>query len=99
MKHLALIIMSLFSLGGSLNAQQATDGADKKILVAYFSCTGTTEKVANAIAEAVNGKLYRITPATPILRQTLTGTTRRTVVRWKWQTRNHALHWVAKPSI
>lgn len=37
---------------------------DKKILVAYFSCTGTTEKVADAIAKTVDGKLYRITPAT-----------------------------------
>ena len=37
--------------------------SDKKILVAYFSCTGTTEKIAGAIAQAVNGKLYRITPA------------------------------------
>lgn len=65
MKHLALIIMSLFSLGGSLSAQQTTNETNKKVLVAYFSCTGTTEKVANTIAEAVNGKLYRITPATP----------------------------------
>lgn len=33
--------------------------------MAYFSCTGTTEKVANGIAEAVGGRLYRITPAEP----------------------------------
>ncbi len=65
MKQLALILMGLLSFSSSLSAQQTTDGADKKVLVAYFSCTGTTEKVANAIAEAVNGKLYRITPATP----------------------------------
>lgn len=36
---------------------------DKHILVAYFSCTGTTEKVAEAIASAIDGELYRITPA------------------------------------
>lgn len=42
---------------------QAADNSSKRILVAYFSCTGTTERVANAIAEAVDGTLYRITPA------------------------------------
>lgn len=36
-----------------------------KILVAYFSCTGTTEKVANAIVEVTGGKPYKITPADP----------------------------------
>lgn len=65
MKQLAFILMGLLSFSSSLSAQQTTGGADKKVLVAYFSCTGTTEKVSNAIAEAVNGKLYRITPATP----------------------------------
>lgn len=48
MKLLALIIMGLFTLGNSLSAQTAK--GNKKILVAYFSCTGTTEKVAEAIA-------------------------------------------------
>lgn len=59
--------MSLIGFSGAANAQQqVTDtnvASDKKILVAYFSCTGTTEKVADAIAEATGGKLYRITPA------------------------------------
>ena len=59
--------MSLLTFSCSSKAQkQTTDTgmqSDKKILVAYFSCTGTTEKVASAIAQAVNGKLYRITPA------------------------------------
>lgn len=59
--------MSLLTFNCSSKAQRQmtdTDGpSDKKILVAYFSCTGTTEKVANAIAETVGGTLYRITPA------------------------------------
>ena len=38
----------------------ATDG--KRILVAYFSATGTTEAVARQIAKATGGKLYKITP-------------------------------------
>lgn len=36
-----------------------------KTLVAYFSCTGATEKVARKLAEVVKGDLYRIEPAVP----------------------------------
>ena len=36
------------------------NAANPKILVAYYSLTGKTEKVAKAIAEASNGQLYRI---------------------------------------
>lgn len=68
MKQIILIIMSLLTFSCSSKAQKQTmdtgTQSDKKILVAYFSCTGTTEKVANAITQRVNGKLYRITPAT-----------------------------------
>ena len=34
-----------------------------KKLVAYFSASGVTAKVANTLAEAVNGELYQIKPA------------------------------------
>lgn len=61
MKQLTLIIMGLLTLGGSLSAQTTENG--KRILVAYFSCTGTTEKVATTIAKETGGKLYQITPA------------------------------------
>lgn len=37
----------------------------KKALIAYFSCTGTTEKLAKGIATAVKGDLYKITPLVP----------------------------------
>ncbi|MDE5879098.1 MAG: flavodoxin [Desulfovibrio sp.] len=36
-----------------------------KILVAYFSATGTTARVAHALAEAAGADLYAITPAEP----------------------------------
>ncbi len=59
--------MSLLCFSCSSKAQkQITDtnvSSDKKILVAYFSCTGTTQKVAETIAEETGGKLYKITPA------------------------------------
>lgn len=37
---------------------------EKKMLVAYFSATGTTKKQATAIADTTNATLYEITPAT-----------------------------------
>lgn len=36
---------------------------DSKVLVAYFSATNTTKAVAEKIAKASGGRLYRITPA------------------------------------
>lgn len=54
MKQSVLIIMSLLAFNCSSKAQEQTTDTetrcDKKILVAYFSCTGTTEKVAILIA-------------------------------------------------
>lgn len=67
MKQILLILMSLLTFSCFSKAQKQTtdtnEQSDKKILVAYFSCTGTTEKVAAVIAKETGGKLYRITPA------------------------------------
>ena len=45
-------------------ATQKPDGGSK-VLVAYFSCTGSTEKIANHIADILGVAAYRITPETP----------------------------------
>lgn len=37
----------------------------KKILVAYFSCSGETRRLARTVAEAVGGDLYEIQPEHP----------------------------------
>jgi len=37
----------------------------KKVLVAYFSATGTTEKVAKLLAEVTGGDLHKIQPEQP----------------------------------
>lgn len=42
---------------------EAEEGSN--VLVAYFSATGTTEGVAEKIAEATEGDLYQIEPAEP----------------------------------
>ena len=44
------------------NNEDAPQQKGGKTLVAYFSATGTTEKVANMIAEATGGELYKIQP-------------------------------------
>lgn len=42
-----------------------------KILVAYFSCTGTTKKLAEYAAETVGGELYEIVPENPYTEEDL----------------------------
>ena len=34
-------------------------------MVAYFSCTGTTEKIARCTADILDADIYRITPEFP----------------------------------
>ena len=36
-----------------------------KTLIAYFSCTNTTRRLAEALAQVAGGDLYRIVPAVP----------------------------------
>ncbi len=45
-------------------APQPSDNG-KKVLVAYFSATGTTKALAEYAADAVNGDLYEIVPQEP----------------------------------
>lgn len=44
------------------NAKVSNTEKDSKVLVAYFSATGTTEEVAKMIAKATDGELYKIQP-------------------------------------
>lgn len=44
---------------------------DKKVLVAYFSATGTTAKVAQKLAKAAGADLYEIKPKIPYNRADL----------------------------
>lgn len=47
------------------NQPNNTSASGKKVLVAYFSCSGNTERVAGLIAEQNGATLYKITPETP----------------------------------
>lgn len=48
----------------SAETQQPTDEAGKTLVV-YYSATGNTENVANYIAAATNGDLFKLEPAEP----------------------------------
>lgn len=66
MKKITLFLMSLTLVGLTACAQKNTqDMKTTKTLVAYFSATGTTHKVAQQIAQATGGKLYPIRPEQP----------------------------------
>lgn len=58
MKRFVLFIMAVMLLSVTANAQK-----QGRALVAYFSATGTTEKAAKLVAEAIDGTLYEIQPA------------------------------------
>ena len=69
----ALIICIFTACGSSAENKQAPEEkvaaqevqtADK-ILVAYFSCTGNTKKVAEEVAEILNADIFEIVPAQP----------------------------------
>ena len=58
-------MMALGALPLGFMAAGAAFGAERKILLAYFSPTGTTKGVAGAIARTLGGDLYEITPEKP----------------------------------
>ena len=72
MKNIFLIILGLIIIGSgavwALNSKsQAKEDTnmDKKVLVAYFSATGTTKQVAQNLAGAINADIYEIKPKVP----------------------------------
>lgn len=59
-----MIALGLTALG--LGQEKAPESVPSgKVLVAYFSATGTTESVARKIASVTGGSLYTITPKQP----------------------------------
>lgn len=47
---------------------------NKKILIAYFSATGTTKKAAETLAEAAHADIYEIKPKVPYTKEDLNWT-------------------------
>nr|WP_306449798.1 flavodoxin [Odoribacter splanchnicus] len=67
MYRFLLILLSVVGMETATEAQQRQDmnngKSNHKILVAYFSATGTTAQAAEKLANATGGELYAITPA------------------------------------
>ena len=72
MKNILLIILGLIVIVSGVvyalnDKTQSKEGQnmDKKVLVAYFSATGTTKQVAQNLASAINADIYEIKPKVP----------------------------------
>lgn len=67
MYRFLLILLSVVGMATATDAQQRQDmnkrQSNPKILVAYFSATGTTARAAEKLADVTGGELYAITPA------------------------------------
>lgn len=61
------IVMALFGFAACGYGGETIPPAGKgnKVLIAYFSCTGTTESIAKHIEGETNGTLYEIVPEVP----------------------------------
>ena len=53
------------SNNGNIFDNENVSATSKKILTVYFSCTGTTKKVAGYVKTAVGGEIYEITAKKP----------------------------------
>ncbi len=65
---LAVVGCALFALsacGESNNTENPDNTVSSNILVAYFSATGNTQKVAGYLADVTGGRLYEIEPQVP----------------------------------
>ena len=61
----ALIAGLAFPAANANAAKKTKQTKDQKVLVVYFSATGTTKSAAKKIKKATNGKLYQIKAANP----------------------------------
>ena len=65
MTHRYLLLKERFSDPDAVSGATTKTEEGGKVLVAYFSCTGSTEKIARHIGDALGVEPYRITPETP----------------------------------
>lgn len=67
MHKVILALLATVGAAATSYAQQEQDMSGERpnhrVLVAYFSATGTTARVAGKVAQATGGELYAITPA------------------------------------
>ena len=64
-KFLTTVLMFFCMLGVQQTKAEEENMANGKVLVAYFSATGTTAKVAERLADVTDGDLFEIKPVEP----------------------------------
>jgi flavodoxin len=65
MKKIIMMMAALLTMSLSACSQTKKESKNMKVLVAYFSATGTTKGVAKQLAEVTGGTLHEIKPAQP----------------------------------
>ena len=68
MKHLKILLLAVLTIFAASACSQnkvKKTMEKKKVLVVYFSATGTTGQVAKQIAQIADADLYEIVPAKP----------------------------------
>ena len=66
MKKIMMMLTALLAVSFSACSQKKTETKmDQKVLVAYFSASGTTQEVAQQLAEAAGADLHEIKPEQP----------------------------------
>ena len=87
MYKIIFVFLAIMGIATASCAQQKQDANRKqpnnKVLITYFSATGTTAGAAEKLSKVTGGELYEITPANPIQMLTSIGITNNRAVRWK----------------
>ena len=85
MKKIFLLLLIIFTMTGCGSEEKVVEekvAPDDKIVVAYFSCTGNTQMLAETAAKVLNADMYEIKPKSPYTEEDLNysnETTRATV--------------------
>ena len=65
LKYLLLAVLTVFAVSACSQNKVKTTMEKKKVLVVYFSATGTTRQVAKQIAKIADADICEIAPAKP----------------------------------
>ena len=65
MKNILMMLVALLTMSQGACSQKKESKDMNKVLVAYFSATGTTKGVAQQLAEVTGGTLHEIKPTQP----------------------------------
>ena len=65
LKYLLLAVLTVFAASACSQNKAKNKMEKEKVLVVYFSATGTTEQVAKQIAKIADADIFEITPAKP----------------------------------